>query len=104
MPESGPHTTQHAAQAAGQADPNAARNAAAQQENAKARIEAAKKDNDARVKLQTEQREKLAKSHPTPTQEENERAVLGDHIKEHEDDGSGPDPNDPLAVERAKKK
>jgi hypothetical protein len=38
---------------------------------------------------------------PTPTQEENDRAKLGfDSLKEldaKEDDGSGPDPNDPKA-------
>jgi hypothetical protein len=30
---------------------------------------------------------------PTPTQSENDRAALGEHILEHEDDGSGPDPH-----------
>ena len=30
---------------------------------------------------------------PTPTQAENDRAALGEHILEHEDDGSGPDPH-----------
>jgi len=30
---------------------------------------------------------------PTPTQEENDRAALGEHVLEKEDDGSGPDPN-----------
>jgi len=30
---------------------------------------------------------------PTPTQEENDRAKLGEHILTHEDDGSGPDLN-----------
>jgi hypothetical protein len=30
---------------------------------------------------------------PTPTQEENDRAARGEHILEHEDDGSGPDPH-----------
>lgn len=29
---------------------------------------------------------------PTPTQAENDRAALGEHIAKHEDDGSGPDP------------
>jgi hypothetical protein len=29
---------------------------------------------------------------PTPTQDELNRAALGEHILEHEDDGSGPDP------------
>jgi hypothetical protein len=33
------------------------------------------------------------KGKPTPTQEENDLAVLGAHITEHEDDGSGPDPH-----------
>jgi hypothetical protein len=30
---------------------------------------------------------------PTPTQSENDRAALGEHILEHEDDGSGPEPH-----------
>lgn len=34
-----------------------------------------------------------AKGKPTPTQEENDIAMLGGHIAEHEDDGSGPDPH-----------
>jgi hypothetical protein len=29
---------------------------------------------------------------PTPTQEENDRAKLGEHVMEKEDDGSGPEP------------
>jgi hypothetical protein len=33
------------------------------------------------------------KGKPTPTQEENDIAALGGHITEHEDDGSGSDPN-----------
>jgi hypothetical protein len=32
------------------------------------------------------------KGKPTPTQEENDLAMHGVHILEHEDDGSGPDP------------
>lgn len=32
------------------------------------------------------------KGKPTPTQEENDLAMCGAHILEHEDDGSGPDP------------
>lgn len=32
-------------------------------------------------------------SKPTPTQDENDRAKLGEHIMEHEADGSPPDPN-----------
>ena len=30
---------------------------------------------------------------PTPTQAELDRSALGEHILEHEDDGSGPDLN-----------
>jgi hypothetical protein len=33
------------------------------------------------------------KGKPTPTQEENDLAVCGAHILEHEPDGSDPDPN-----------
>jgi hypothetical protein len=33
-----------------------------------------------------------SKGKPTPTQEENDLAMHGAHILEHEDDGSGPDP------------
>jgi hypothetical protein len=33
------------------------------------------------------------KGKPTPTQEENDRAKLGEHIPTHEADGSDPDPN-----------
>jgi hypothetical protein len=32
------------------------------------------------------------KGKPTPTQQEADRAALGEHILQHEDDGSGPDP------------
>ncbi len=31
------------------------------------------------------------KGKPTPTQEENDRFAVGEHIMEHEDDGSGPE-------------
>ena len=34
----------------------------------------------------------MADAKPTPTQAENDRAASGEHITEHEDDGSGPDP------------
>ena len=30
---------------------------------------------------------------PTPTQDELNRSAMGEHILEHEDDGSGPDPH-----------
>ena len=33
------------------------------------------------------------KGRPTPTQEENDMAMHGAHILEHDDDGSGPDPH-----------
>jgi hypothetical protein len=36
------------------------------------------------------------KGKPTPTQEENDLAMHGAHILEHEADGSDPDPNDPV--------
>jgi hypothetical protein len=35
--------------------------------------------------------ELLSKGKPTPTQEENDRASLGEHVLEKEDDGSGPE-------------
>jgi hypothetical protein len=41
---------------------------------------------------QAEKHEALAESKPTPTQEENDRAALGEHVTEHESDGSPPDP------------
>lgn len=56
-------------------------------------------EREAREKAQGEQREKMAKAKPTPTQEENDIAASGGHISEHEDDGSGPDPNATRAVE-----
>jgi hypothetical protein len=43
--------------------------------------------------------EKLTKGKPTPTQDENDRAKLGEHIVEHEDDGSGPDPHEQKNLE-----
>jgi hypothetical protein len=40
---------------------------------------------------------RLSKGRPTPTQQENDMAMHGAHILEHEDDGSGPDPyNGPI--------
>jgi hypothetical protein len=35
---------------------------------------------------------KMSAGKPTPTQEENDRAVLGEHIAEHEKDGSEEEP------------
>jgi hypothetical protein len=46
-----------------------------------------------RDKANKEAAENLAKQTPTPPQEENDRAATGEHITEHADDGSGPDPN-----------
>jgi hypothetical protein len=40
----------------------------------------------------TEQYRERTKGKPTPTQEENDRAALGEHIPQKADDGSGPDP------------
>jgi hypothetical protein len=36
---------------------------------------------------------------PTPTQEENDRAKLGEHVMEKQDDGSGPDSYAARAIE-----
>lgn len=44
-------------------------------------------------KVRAEGQERLSKGKPTPTQDENDRTKLGEHIIEHEDDGSGPDPH-----------
>jgi hypothetical protein len=66
-----------------------------------AAADATKKDAELR-KAQEEQRAKLAKGKPTPTQEENDRAVKGEHITEHADDGSGPDPNAPAPAHKSK--
>jgi hypothetical protein len=58
--------------------------------------EAAKKAVEADKKLLEQSRAEYAsrtKGKPTPTQEENDLAVCGAHILEHEPDGSDPDPN-----------
>ena len=49
----------------------------------------------AREKKQAEQRDAMAGVKPTPTQEENDLAASGEHLGEHEPDGSPPDPNAP---------
>jgi hypothetical protein len=36
--------------------------------------------------------EEKTKGKPTPTQEENDRAAMGEHVVDKEDDGSNPDP------------
>jgi len=58
--------------------------------------EAAKKAVEADKKLLDQSRAEYAsrmKGKPTPTQAENDLAVCGAHILEHEPDGSDPDPN-----------
>jgi hypothetical protein len=42
----------------------------------------------AREKTQAEHREAMAKTRPTPTQIENDLAASGEHVIEHEHDGS----------------
>jgi len=61
----------------------------AAQENAKRQLE---KDREASERSRAEFAERM-KGKPTPTQEENDLAVLGAPVFEKEDDGSGPDPN-----------
>jgi uncharacterized protein with von Willebrand factor type A (vWA) domain len=67
-----------------QADENAAR---ARQEAVKQQLDEGRA---MRERSYAEFQERM-KSKPTPTQEENDRAVLGEHVLEKEDDGSGPD-------------
>ena len=58
--------------------------------------EAAKKAVEADKKLLDQSRAEYAsrtKGKPTPTQAENDLAVCGAHILEHEPDGSDPDPH-----------
>src|SRR5262245_8634132 len=49
-------------------------------------------DREAREKSHEQFLERM-KGKPTPTQEENDLAVLGAPVLDKEDDGSGPDPN-----------
>lgn len=61
-----------------------------------AQTEAAKKAVADDKKLADKSRAEFAersKGKPTPTQEENDLAMHGAHILEHEPDGSDPDPN-----------
>jgi hypothetical protein len=61
-----------------------------------AATEAAKKELEANREATEKSRAQFAermKGKPTPTQEENDLAVLGAPVFEKEDDGSGPDPN-----------
>ena len=45
-----------------------------------------------RDKAQAAQRDVMNAVKPTPTQEENDLAAMGEHVIEHEPDGSPPDP------------
>jgi len=56
-----------------------------------ARKEALEKAREATEKTRKDAQERLSKGKPTPTQDENDRFALGEHILEHEDDGSGPE-------------
>lgn len=57
-------------------------------ESAKAELAAGKAAREKSMKEFTEK----TQGRPTPTQEENDRAKLGEHITEHEPDGSPEDP------------
>jgi hypothetical protein len=52
----------------------------------------------ARDEASTKHAKMVSETKPTPTQEENDLAASGVHIPEHEDDGSGPDPNAPAVA------
>jgi|SoimicmetaTmtLPB_FD_contig_31_9740095_length_561_multi_2_in_0_out_0_1 hypothetical protein len=54
-------------------------------ENIKSRLA---EERAAREKSQAEHREVTAKIKPTPTQEENDLAASGEHVSQHEPDGS----------------
>jgi hypothetical protein len=54
----------------------------------------------ARDKANEQQAKMAAGVKPTPTQEENDLAASGVYVAEHEDDGSGPDPNSLQAKEK----
>lgn len=85
------------------AEPSEAANKQAQ-EAQKAHVEAVKKQEQeqraARDKLANEQRAKIAAAKVTPTQEEIDRAKMGEHIEKLADDGSGPDPHSPEAQKK----
>jgi hypothetical protein len=49
----------------------------------------------AREKKHAEQHDASAGWKPTPTQDENDLTASGEHVTEHEPDGSPPDPNVP---------
>jgi hypothetical protein len=50
-------------------------------------------------RIRADAAERLGKGRPTPTQEECDMAMLGAHIHQHDDDGSGPDPYATKALE-----
>jgi hypothetical protein len=52
-------------------------------------------DKAARDKAAKDRAKTTGETKPTPTQEENDLAAMGVPVAEHEDDGSGPDPNAP---------
>jgi hypothetical protein len=54
-----------------------------------------KDEREAREKASKERAKTTSEAKPTPTQEENDMAASGVYLAEHEDDGSGPDPNAP---------
>ena len=49
------------------------------------------KESEARKKSVEEAAKRMETAKPTPTQEENDRARLGDDVVEKQDDGSGPE-------------
>jgi len=61
--------------------------------NKEAREKQLAQNREASDRSKREGTERLSKGRPTPTQDENDRAKLGEHILDHEDDGSGPDPH-----------
>lgn len=61
-----------------------------------------KEQQEDQVKSNTEAMRRQNESQPTPTQQENDLARLGQHVMEKEDDGSGPDPT-ALSAEEQKK-
>jgi TRAP-type C4-dicarboxylate transport system substrate-binding protein len=70
-----------------------------QHEAAKKHAEETKKrlgeEREAREKASKERAKAAGDVKPTPTQEEADMAASGVYLSEHEDDGSGPDPNVP---------
>jgi hypothetical protein len=85
------HTRQQADAAAKKRDEDTKKHA----EDTKKKLADEREARDKSAKAGT--REGVAGSKPTPTQEENDLAASGVHVMEHEDDGSGPDPNSPEA-------